>query len=181
MAAAVLAAIIAALWLTEILVDMFSDRRMLDGIFFLSFLVMIAALATHGFRLWPRRLELGIIIAVCMVYLQFFLRMNSPYERSHVIEYAVLAILVFEALRERNANGKAIRRPGLAAFCIVASIGLLDELAQLFIPARVFDYVDILFNVMAAGVAVIALLATNWVRNRIEKKIRRPGRSEHVV
>ena len=45
-------------------------------------------------------------------------------------------------------------------------IGALDEGIQLFLPARVFDPTDILFNALAAGMAVGASLALRWARLR---------------
>ena len=43
-------------------------------------------------------------------------------------------------------------------------VGLIDECIQLVLPSRVFDRDDILFNCLAAGMAVTASAALRWAR-----------------
>ncbi|MDX1407699.1 MAG: VanZ family protein, partial [Saprospiraceae bacterium] len=95
-----------------------------------------------------------------------FLRFSSPAERTHLVEYSIVALLILEALRERAANGRPVSRPALWAFILTAGIGVLDETLQLFMPNRVFDPVDIAFNCGAAGAAVLARLVMSWARRR---------------
>ncbi|MGI9547143.1 MAG: VanZ family protein, partial [Flavobacteriaceae bacterium] len=98
------------------------------------------------------------------------LRMASPEERSHLIEYSVLAIFIHEALKERNRQKKTVNRPGLIAFLAASLIGLIDELIQLLIPARVFDPIDIFFNTFASFLAITTSTALAWARGKLTKK-----------
>ena len=43
-------------------------------------------------------------------------------------------------------------------------VGVLDECIQLLLPSRVFDPVDMLFNALAAVMAVGASSALHWAR-----------------
>ncbi len=90
-------------------------------------------------------------------------------ERSHLFEYSVLAIFIHEALIERAIQGKKIPKPGLVAFLTAFAIGMLDEFIQLFLPGRVFDLIDILFNGLAAFMAIAASSAIRRVRKKISK------------
>ena len=47
-----------------------------------------------------------------------------------------------------------------------ALIGVVDECIQWFLPSRVFDPLDMLFNVLAAVMAVTASAALRWARQR---------------
>jgi len=65
---------------------------------------------------------------------------------------------------ERAFQGRKIPRPALLAFLITFAIGSLDEFIQLFLPSRVFDIIDILFNGFSAFVALGASSTIRWVR-----------------
>jgi VanZ family protein len=54
--------------------------------------------------------------------------------------------------------------PPLLAVVATAALGLLDECIQAFLPSRVFDPLDILFNVLAGTMAVGASMALAWAR-----------------
>ena len=55
------------------------------------------------------------------------LRLATPGERSHLVEYAIVATLVHEALEERAAQGGSVPLPAVLAFSVAAAIGALDE------------------------------------------------------
>ncbi len=52
----------------------------------------------------------------------------------------------------------------------LGALGLLDECLQLFVPSRVFDPWDILFNVLAGALAVGASVALGWARRRAGRR-----------
>ena len=98
--------------------------------------------------------EVGVALGVGTAYFFLLVRMASPEERSHVIEYGVLALLIHEALLERARQGRKVLFPALLAIAAASLIGILDEAVQAIVPNRVFDPRDILFNVLACVMAV---------------------------
>lgn len=112
-----------------------------------------------GLRARPRLAQVGVALGIAVVYLLVFVRMAIPEERTHLIEYGVLGVLVYQALLERQRNAGAPRRPAILAIAITALLGLVDELIQRFLPGRVFDPRDILFNLLAGTMAVLACVA----------------------
>lgn len=93
-------------------------------------------------------------VGVVAIYVLVFTRLTSPVERSHLIEYGVVALLVHAALLERNRHGGSVPGPAVVAVVGTSLVGLVDELIQWFIPNRVFDPIDIVFNTVAATLAI---------------------------
>ena len=53
---------------------------------------------------------------------------------------------------------------------VLGALGLFDKYLQLFVPSRVFDPWDILFNVLAGALAVGASVALGWARRRAGRR-----------
>ena len=51
-----------------------------------------------------------------------------PHERTHLIEYGVLAAFVHAALTERARNGRRAPLPAIAAIMLTTAVGITDEL-----------------------------------------------------
>ena len=85
-------------------------------------------------------------------------------ERTHLIEYGVVGVFIHAALAERASQGRRVPLPPLLAILATAALGLLDECIQAFLPSRVFDPQDILFNLLAGTMAVAASVALAWAR-----------------
>ena len=113
---------------------------------------------------WPGGVEIAVALGVTAAYLLVFLRMAGPEERSHMIEYGVVGVFIFEALAERASQGRRVPALPLLAVLATAALGLLDECIQVFLPSRVFDPQDILFNLLAGTMAVGASVALAWAR-----------------
>ncbi len=107
---------------------------------------------------------MGLALGVVAVYVFVFARMGSPVERSHLLEYSVVALLIHEALEERASNGRRVPLPGAIAVLLTFLLGVLDEGIQLAIPSRVFDPVDIGFNLLAAVLAVGGRVILSWAQ-----------------
>ncbi|MGI9606031.1 MAG: VanZ family protein [Acidimicrobiales bacterium] len=167
--AAVVLAIYATLGLARTLSDELRDRNLLDNTFFFAFLGLVGAVIVRALLRGRGGAEIFVILCTAIVYLMMFLRMASPVERSHLIEYGVVALLIHEALTERAGNGEPVRWPALAAIAAASVIGAVDELIQLVIPSRVFDPVDLGVNALAAMVAVTASTAITWARGRVDR------------
>lgn len=133
-------------------------------LFLLGCLLVLGTVVTQGLKRWPSTGEISIALGIAAAYLMVFVRMASPIERSHLVEYGVVAAFIFEALSERARQGQKVPVPALLAILISSLIGLIDECLQLMIPNRVFDPIDILFNALASFMAVAGSIALTWAR-----------------
>ena len=159
----VVVAIFLGLWLTPALAGIIEDRALLDASFGLGLLLVGATVVALAMKTRPRGIEIGIALGIAAAYLLVVTRMAlEPAERTHLIEYGVLAAFIYEALTERASHGRHVPAPALTALLLTALVGVLDEVLQAFIPGRVFDPLDILFNVLAAGMAIAASALIRW-------------------
>jgi len=165
-AMAVLAAIYAAGLLAGSLVEMLGAETLLGFSFVTGF--GLAILAVVGMALSRRsRSEVWVALGVATAYLMIPVRLGAPtLERTHLFEYGLLAVLLYEAMSERKDNGRAVRLPGLMAIFAATTLGWLDEAIQGLIPGRVYDVEDVLVNGLAAVVAVAAAAMLRWMRAR---------------
>lgn len=162
---AVVVAIYSTLGLAGALARTLRDRDLLDGVFVFGFLLVLATIAWQGLRRRPGGAEIGVALGVLAAYLMVFVRMGIPVvERTHLIEYGVVAVFIHTALMERASQGRRVPLPVLLAVLATALVGVLDECIQALLPNRVFDPRDILFNLLAAVMAVAASVALDWAR-----------------
>ena len=129
--------------------------------FFLYFTVALALIGgvMAFINLYNRRLPInayfwlfGIVVAF-LVYI-YQLR-NIPEEAIHVAEYAAIGILVYRALLHQNRDFSIY----ILATLVVGMIGVIDEYIQWIAPTRVFDLRDIITNIIAGGLAQLAIVA----------------------
>ncbi|NNF00591.1 MAG: VanZ family protein [Pyrinomonadaceae bacterium] len=168
---AVVVAIYSTLGLARTISDAMRDNGLIPlgvGLFIVGCLMVLAAVITQGLRSRPAGIEIAVALGVAASYIFVFVRMGSQVERSHLVEYGVVAIFIFEALSERAANGRRVPFPALLAILAATIFGVLDELIQLFLPSRVFDPIDMFFNFGAAAMAVSASVAIKWARRRVK-------------
>lgn len=163
---AVVVAIFSTLGLARKLSAVLGDSGLNVGLFILGCFLVLAAVITQGLQARPSGLEIGIALGVLAAYLLVFVRMAIPTERSHLIEYGVVALFIHEALLERASQGRKVPTPALLAILAAALLGVLDEGIQGLIPNRVLDPVDMLFNTLAAVMAVTASVVLGWARLR---------------
>ncbi|NKI26957.1 VanZ family protein [Arenibacter sp. 6A1] len=164
----VVMAIYATLFVGRPLANVLRDQDIQALIFLLGMVLVGTAMVLHAIKTGPSKTELSLWVGIVAVYVMLFLRLGIP-ERSHLIEYSVLAILIHKALIERKNNGKHIPVPSLASFLIAFLIGVLDECLQLFLPHRVFDPVDIVFNGLAVAMAIGSSVIVSWAHKKIKK------------
>ena len=166
---AVVLAIYSTLGLARTLAGALREHGLLGPAFpLVSFLLAMslvgATVVAHGLKARPGGAEIAVALGVTAAYLLVFLRMVGPEERSHLIEYGVVGVFIYEALSERASQGRRVPALPLIAVLATAALGVLDECIQIFVPSRVFDPVDILFNLLAAAMAVGASVALAWAR-----------------
>lgn len=163
----VVVAIYSTLGLARALADALGDSTLIGaGLFLVCCFLVLATVVTQGLSVRPGGAEIAVALGVAAAYILVFVRMAIPTERSHLIEYGVVAVLVHEALRERASQGRRVPAPGLLAVLAAGLVGVLDECIQLLLPSRVFDPLDMLFNVLGGGMAVAASAALAWARRR---------------
>ena len=163
---AVIAAIYSTLGLARTLAGVLRDHGLLDAAFALGMLLVGATILAQGVRRRPGRAEIVVALGVTAAYWLVFARMAIPEERTHLIEYGVLSVLIYEALTERARHVRHVPLPPLLAVLAAAALGVLDECIQALLPSRVFDPLDMLFNVLAGSMAVGASVALAWARRR---------------
>ena len=164
----VVAAIYSTLGLARTLAGILRDNGLLEGCFVLGTLLIGIAILTQGLRKRPGGAEIGVALGVSAVYILALTRIAAPAERTHLIEYGVVAILIHEALRERASQGRHVPAAALIAMASASVLGVLDECIQAYLPDRIFDPRDILFNVLASAMAVSANVALAWARQRFQ-------------
>ncbi len=151
------------------LLDLFSNQNVQAEWFLLGMLIIGACMILYGITSRPDFIDVVLVLGIVAVYLLLFLRLGLP-ERSHLIEYSALSLTIHQALFERGKQGSKIRFVGLWAIGITSLIGLFDETIQIFIPDRVFDLNDILFNCLSAIMAVTVSSFVLYMRKKIIKK-----------
>ena len=165
-ALAIVALIFASLGFSGRVVDLLSDDTAGAAAFSVALLLVAATVLTDGLQTRPTRVEVAVAFGVAAVILMVFLRLALA-ERSHLIEYGVLGVFIHAALSERAERGRLVPWPAALAILAAAAIGVIDEAIQLALPHRVFDPVDMLFNTLAAGSAVVAGLVLARVRRSV--------------
>jgi VanZ family protein len=131
-------------------------------------------IAVHWAKTRPGRLEVGAGLGVAAIYLTTMVRMPVPEARSHLFEYGLVAMLIYQALTERQRNGRRVPMPPLLAFVATAGLGWFDEGIQALLPNRVYDLVDVGLNAAFALMAITSSLFMSWARRwDILSRIRR--------
>ncbi len=161
--------IYSTLGLASTLAGALLERGILDDAFLLGMFLVAGAVVLLGVKTRPSEGEIGVALGIAAVYLLVFLRIASPAERSHLIEYSVLSIFIYQALAERARNGSKVPLPGVLAWVATVLLGWLDEGIQAILPSRVYDIRDVGFNALAALLAIVACLALEWARRRSDK------------
>lgn len=161
----VVSVIFSTLFIGNPLLKLLENQDIQAVLFVLGMLLVGVTIITHALRLQPSGIELTIWLGMMAIFLMVFLRLGLP-ERSHLIEYGVLAIFIHLALLERNTKEQPHFLPALFAFLITFVIGVMDEGIQLFIPNRVFDSEDIIFNGFAALFAIGGNVILDYSRRR---------------
>ena len=142
------------------------SRNLNAALFPVGMMLVGATIISRGLKIRLSGANLGIVVGVAATYVLVFVRFTSTEERSHLIEYGVVAAFIHEALAERASQGRPVPFYPALAVLATALIGVVDEFIQRFIPNRVFDPQDIFFNAMAGAITVAAIAALDWAQKR---------------
>ena len=75
-----------------------------------------------------------------------------------------MAIVIYQALKERRRNGRRVPVPAVLAVVATALLGWLDEGLQALLPNRVYDIDDVLINSISGLVAITSSVFLAWAR-----------------
>jgi hypothetical protein len=160
----ILVAIYSSLGPVQQLAALLRERGLL-GITSAGIMVLVAGIiAVRWARTRPGRREIGVGSGVVAVYLTALFRIPVPEERTHLFEYGLVAILMYQALSERRRNGWRVRAQAVLAVLATALLGWLDEGIQSLLPNRVYDLRDVGFNALAGLMAILASVFMAWAR-----------------
>lgn len=132
--------------------------------------VFLASAAAVGSFFWRRRSSLSewlLLFGGLGVYGLAFVWMERPEERVHLVEYSILAALIWFALHARwdPLGLKGWRKPDPWAVLLNALAGWSDEGVQAILPNRVYDLRDVGFNALAGLMAVVFLSLYRKIRS----------------
>lgn len=165
---AVIIAIFSSLLIQAPLANLLRDENIQTAVFVFGMMLVTTAVVAHGLNAKPSRIETSVLLGIIAVYILLVLRLGAA-ERSHLMEYGVLAIFIHKALVERREQQQLNFSPTLLSWGMACLIGVLDECIQIFLPNRVFDPLDMLFNGVAVSMALGASLLLRWTRKRMAK------------
>ena len=114
---AVVVAIYSTLGLARILVDELGSDFLSIWLFLLGCILVLATVITQGLKVRPAGMEIGVALGIAAAYLLIVVRMAVPTERSHLVEYGVVAVFIHEALIGAGQPGTACSRTGSACNC----------------------------------------------------------------
>ncbi len=135
------------------------ERNLLGVSFAIVVVLLVAVILIQWVKTRPGWAEIGVALGVVLTYLAVLARIETPEERTHLIEYGIVAALIHQALLERVRNGSPVPAPAALTVAATALLGVLDETIQAMLPNRVFDIRDIGFNAFAGFMFVAARLA----------------------
>lgn len=99
----------------------------------------IANKKKFAYRLTACMLTIILACTACELLISF------PIERVHFVKYGTLAFLLFFSFTSNNNYRRFVENTLLTSL-----VGLLEECIQIWIPDRVFDYRDIVLNILAS-------------------------------
>ena len=155
----VIVAIYSTLGPARTLADVLRERNLLEVSFVLVVLLVVGALAVAWVKRRPGWGEIGVVLGVGLAYLMVWWRIDSWEERTHLIEYGIVAALIHQALLERVRNGRRVPGPAALTVAVTAQLGTFDAIIQAILPNRVFAVRDIGFNALAGFMVIAARLA----------------------
>lgn len=138
----------------------------LHAVLFLTGMILIGSSCILNLRNLPSWRGRAVYLGIAAILLLFFLRLSLN-ERSHLIEYCILTVFVFNAF-DKKGWGKYKRYRSTFGVCF--GLGVLDELLQYFLPNRVLDGEDIVFNTLAISIVLFNHFISQWAKKWIKKK-----------
>ena len=170
-ALAVVVAIYSTLGLAGSLADVLRERDLLPAAVFVLMLVTVGAIVGSGLKTRPGRREVWVALGLMAVYGMLLVRMGgSMEERTHLFEYGIVSVLIYQALRERSEKGRRVPVPALLALVATSLLGWIDEGIQAVLPDRSYDNFDVLSNVVAAVIGIAGSVIVGSANERLGRR-----------
>ncbi|MDE2805336.1 MAG: VanZ family protein [Gemmatimonadota bacterium] len=170
-ALAVVVAIYSTLGLAGSLAEMLRERNLLPPALLVLMFVTVAAIVGSGLKRRPGRREIWVALGVAAVYGMAVLRMGgSIEERTHLFEYGIVAVLIYQALSERAQNDRRVPVPAVLALVATVALGWIDEGLQALIPNRVYDNFDVVRNTVAALIGISGSVVVGWLNAALDRR-----------
>jgi len=154
-----MAAIYATLGPAQVVADSLREHNVLEMALWVALILFVGSIIALWIKRPPGWRDIGVALGVALAYLIVFIRIQNSAERTHLIEYGIVAGLIHQALLIRVRNGHHVPMPAALTVAVTATLGLFDEIIQATLPTRTFDVRDIFFNAFAAFMVIIARLA----------------------
>jgi len=90
------------------------------------------------------------LTAIIGAYIGMFIYLSIPEERVHLLQYGVLAFLIYRAVAV-DLSGFSVY---FYTFILASFLGWVDESIQHITPGRFFDWKDVLLNAISAFLAL---------------------------
>ena len=135
-----------------------------NAVGYVVLLLLAVGFVTHMIR---HRRKFGVyrffLLACLLLTYAYLLKYHCrfPAERLHLIEYGLLAYLSYRALRLDFSSVRAYALGFLAS----SGFGFLDEVIQHILPNRVFELRDVMTNVIASALGLLAVGACLMVNS----------------
>lgn len=153
--------IYATLGLVRQVTNALRDRGLLRTTVAAVFALVVVTVLTYLVRRRaPRRVWLALPLIAAGYALVYNFAVVAPEERVHLVQYGLLALLVFLALSARataSPSPASLSRRWVTAFVVTSALGWLDEIFQGIHPERVYDLRDVGLNAISAALALTAL------------------------
>ncbi|MCY3611213.1 MAG: VanZ family protein [Gemmatimonadetes bacterium] len=170
-ALAVVVAIYSTLGLAGTLAEVLREHNLLPAAVLGLMLVTVAAIVGSGLKKRPGHREVWVALGVTAVYAMAVVRMGGTMEeRTHLFEYGIVAVLIYQALSERSRNGRRVPAPAFLALVATVALGWVDEGLQALIPNRVYDNFDVVRNSVAAAIGIAGTVAVGWVNEHLDRR-----------
>lgn len=125
--------------------------------YFAGFVLILITIPILGFVKGFHWSKIALAIGLFSMVSFAISRIGLAEERTHLIEYGFIGTLAYLAIDERNKHSPLSVNPVFLAIIIAGIAGVFDECFQYFIPGRVFDPRDILFNVLASSGSIVMI------------------------
>ncbi len=85
---------------------------------------------------------------------------------AHITVYFMFCLLSHRAFSHQEAYPFLKRRPFLSAFLFTCLYGYSDELHQLYVPGRTYDYFDMLADATGALLFIVIFLIVTGIKRK---------------